>query len=300
MSIIAIDFETATSARDSACEIGFATIDGGRVSSSGSLLIKPPCWPNFEHYNVRLHGISPKKVASEPTFDQLWPHISDLIGNRTVVAHNASFDIGVLRDMLKAYNLPLPSNPYFCTYRLARKVWPELGKFGLKTMAQHLSLDFGRHHRAEDDSRGCAEVLLHAMEAIGTDDIPLLMKKMGLPLLTIPQFGHDLTVTGRREIPKGDPSRYRPGHVLFGKNIVFSGTLESMSRAQAWQRVADIGATIEERISPETNILVVGQIEIRHNETHTKSSKQRHAERLISKGTLIQIWTEHDFLANID
>lgn len=300
MSIVAIDFETATSDRNSACEIGLTLIDDGKITHSQGWLIRPPCWPRFDFFNTKIHGITSKMVANEPTFDDLWDEIKPYFRGRTVVAHNAAFDIGVLRDMLKAYRMEIPDNPYLCTYRLARKVWPDLGKYGLKTMIQHLSLGGGRHHRAAYDSHACAEVLLHAMIIRQVESVEELSKSTETSLRSILQYGHDTTTTAKREIPDGNPSLHVPGHAFFGKHMVFSGTLESMSRAQAWQRVADIGARITERIDNDTDILVLGQNDATGTAGGSMTGKHRHALRLIQKGQSIQLMPESEFLTKLD
>jgi len=296
MPILAIDFENATSARDSACEIGVTKIDNGVITASRSWLIRPPCWPKFEHYNVRLHGISAKLVANEPTFDEVWKEVQPWFAGRVIIAHNATFDIGVLREMLTVYNIPIPNNLYLCTYRLARKVWPDLGKFGLKTMIRHLNLDLGKQHRAEYDSKACAGVLMHAMSICNVDNVQDLALKTDTSLRTISQFGHDVPANRSREIPIGDPSYFLPDHVFFDKTIAFSGTLESMSRAQAWQQVANIGAIIVDKVDSRTDILIIGQHDGKKNGFDGYTGKHRHALRLIDKGIEIQLMSEAEFL----
>jgi DNA polymerase III subunit epsilon len=300
MSIIAIDFETATSDRDSACEIGMTLVDEGQITLSQSWLIQPPCWPRFDYFNTKIHGITSKMVAYEPTFDEVWTEIRPYFRNRIIVAHNAAFDIGVLRDMLKRYKMDIPDNPYLCTYRLARKVWPDLGKYGLKTMIQHLSLEGGRHHRAAYDSHACAEVLLHAMKLKNVPSVEELSRITDTTLRSVQQYGHDATTTAKREIPEGNASLHKPSHAFYGKNMVFSGTLESMSRAQAWQRVADIGAQITERLDEKTNILVLGQNDTSNNTNGNMTGKHKHALRLIQKGQQIHLMPESEFLGKLE
>lgn len=300
MSIVAIDFETATSDRDSACEIGLTLVDDGKITFSESWLICPPCYPRFDYFNTRIHGITSKMVAYSPTFDEIWSDIRPYFKDRTIVAHNAAFDIGVLRDMLKTYKIDIPDNPYLCTYRLARKVWPDLGKYGLKTMIQHLSLEGGRHHRAAYDSHACAEVLIHAMKLVHASSVEELSRTTDTSIRSVTQYGHDATTTTKREIPEGNPILYKPSHSFYGKNIVFSGTLESMSRAHAWQRVADIGARITERIDENTNILVLGQNDATGITKGGITSKHQHALRLIQKGQHIQLMPESEFLGTLE
>jgi DNA polymerase III subunit epsilon len=300
MSIVAIDFETATSARDSACEIGLSIIEDHKIIESRSWLIRPPCWPNFDPFNIKIHGISAKMVANEPTFDELWYDLEPWFKHRTIVAHNASFDIGVLRDMLKSYRMSIPDNPYLCTYRLARKVWPDLGKYGLKTMIHHLSLELGRHHRAEYDSIACAGVLLHAMEKTSTSTIEELARAVDSPLRTVQQYGHDVSANKSKDIPIGNPKLHQANHPFYRKGIVISGTLESMSRALAWQKLADLGAIVQEHVEKSTRILVMGQNDMRHKNSGKPTEKQLVAERMIRQGHPVEMISETEFLKRLE
>ncbi len=300
MSIVAIDFETATSARDSACEIGLSLIEDQKIIDSRSWLIRPPCWPKFDPFNIKIHGISAKMVAQEPTFQELWEQLEPWFKDRTIVAHNASFDIGVLRDMLKYYHIHIPDNPYLCTYRLARKVWPELGKYGLKTMIQHLSLDVGRHHRAEYDSIACAGVLLHAMNKTSTTSVEELAISVESPLRTIQQYGHDVSTNKSKDIPFGNPKLHEPLHPFYRKGIVISGTLESMSRALAWQKLADLGAIVQEHLEKNTRILVLGQNDMQPNQSGKLTAKELIAEKLIRQGQPLEMISEIEFLKRLE
>jgi DNA polymerase-3 subunit epsilon len=167
-------------------------------------------------------------------------------------------------------------------------------------MIQHLSLGGGRHHRAAYDSHACAEVLLHAMRIKNAASVEELSKTTDTSLRSILQYGHDATATSKREIPDGNPSLNIPSHAFYGKHMVFSGTLESMSRAQAWQRVADIGAMITERIDEDTDILVLGQNDATGNTNGSLTGKHRHALRLIQKGQPIQLMPESEFLQKLE
>ena len=62
---IAIDFETANAKRVSACSVGVAVIEDGRVVETFPSLIKPPPdYDTFAPLNVRIHGITSELVES--------------------------------------------------------------------------------------------------------------------------------------------------------------------------------------------------------------------------------------------
>lgn len=296
MRIVAIDFETASSSRDSACELGLTLVEQARIVHTQAWLIKPPCWPKFEYYNTLIHGITPQSVASAPRFYEVWEEVKDWFTDALIVAHNAEFDISVLREMLSYYQLPALANAYLCTYQLSRKVWPEAGKYGLKSMIRHLAIEAGKHHRAASDSRACAEILLHAMHKHGSYQVEQLAQVSNT---MVHQFNTKRSSPGaqhRKEIPVGDQTHFQRKHPFFGKNVVFTGTLDSMSRAQAWKRVADIGAHIHNRVDLDTAFVIAGYYEGKNGPTPPLTRKHIHALQLLKEGVPIKILSELEFI----
>ena len=155
IKFVAIDFETANARRNSACALGMVIYDNG-VTIRKSWLIKPEPL-DFHPFNIQIHGITPQMVRNAPTFDEMWREISDVFESSIVVAHNASFDMGVLRCSMDQYNLKYPSIDYLCTLKLARKALPELINHKLPTVAQHIGFRF-KHHDALEDPQATAEV----------------------------------------------------------------------------------------------------------------------------------------------
>jgi DNA polymerase III subunit epsilon len=168
MNFVAIDFETATAQRDSPCEIGLTFVDGGKVVETRSWLIKPKYYPHFDYFNVAVHGIQPRDVANEPEMPALWDEILPLINNQVLIAHNASFDMSVLRKTLETYRLPFPTLEYACSLVFSRNIWEGLPAYDLKSLCNRHGIRF-LHHRAASDSRACAELTLKAMELTGAN-----------------------------------------------------------------------------------------------------------------------------------
>ncbi len=69
-TILAIDFETANYERDSACAVGLALVQNGRIIKTDSFLIRPPnSWFVFTY----IHGLTWDDVCDSETYDELWP-----------------------------------------------------------------------------------------------------------------------------------------------------------------------------------------------------------------------------------
>jgi DNA polymerase-3 subunit epsilon len=170
MDLIALDFETATSSPDSPCELGIAVVRDGVVREVRNWLIKPPQWPYFSPYNVAVHGIRPEQVADAPRWREIWDEVVPFLDGSVVVAHNAAFDMTVLRSTLASQGLAHPSFRYFCSVSMARRVWPGHRSYGLRAMCDLHGIGLV-HHRAGNDAEATAELVLRAARSWPSIDV---------------------------------------------------------------------------------------------------------------------------------
>ena len=120
-TFVAIDFETATTRRDSACAVGLAAVYDGRIVVSRTYLIRPP---TAQFTFTDLHGLGWEDVRAAPTFGELWPALRAWIDDAAfVAAHNAPFDRSVLHACCARYRLRPPRARFTCTVQLARTQW---------------------------------------------------------------------------------------------------------------------------------------------------------------------------------
>lgn len=170
MDFLALDFETATPQPDSPCELGIAVVRGGVVREVRNWLIKPRYWPYFSPWNVAVHGIRPNDVADAPRWEHIWDEVAELLHGSTVVAHNASFDMSVLRSTLASHGLPYPTFQYFCSVTMAKRVWPGFPKNDLKSLCVRHGIPLV-HHRAGNDAEATAELVIRAAEQRQAQDV---------------------------------------------------------------------------------------------------------------------------------
>ena len=207
MTILAIDFETANERRDSACAVGLAWIEGDRIVRRASRLIRPPEL-RFAPGNIRVHGIVPADVRSEPDFPSVMAEFLPDLASGLILAHNAPFDMGVLRASLSAYGLPVPAFSYLCTLQIARQVFPDPAGCGLGKVAARLGIRF-EHHDAGEDAYACAEIELAAMRQTGAEGVAGLTRVLPLQVTTL--------------APGPDLPRYRqPGRDSVAGRALFS------------------------------------------------------------------------------
>lgn len=165
MDFCAIDFETATHEKNSACEMGICVVQDSKIVETKTWLIKPPSFPYFSRFNIAVHGITPEDVKDAPTFDEIWYEAEEMMYGSLMIAHNASFDAGVLRGCFAHYGMFTPKLNYLCSIQLAKKSWNYLPKYGLKHLADHHQINLN-HHRAGDDAEACAKIALLAFEKL--------------------------------------------------------------------------------------------------------------------------------------
>ena len=168
MNFVAIDFETANNARDSACSVGLVKVANGEIVATAMRLIRPPTRQFLFTY---IHGLAWKHVANEPLFGEVWPSLAPLLeGAEFIAAHNAAFDRSVLRACCADAAIDAVKASFVCTVKVARSVW-SLHPTTLADVCRHLRIPL-RHHDAESDARACASILLaahqhgHAYEAL--------------------------------------------------------------------------------------------------------------------------------------
>ena len=157
----AIDFETANHSSDSACAVGVAIVEHGRIVRRLHQRIRPP---SRQFTFTYIHGLSWNDVKDAPRFDAVWAGMArELEGVAFLAAHNAPFDRGVLGACCETYGLPSPPQPFVCTVRLARAQW-NIHPTRLPDVCRHLGIDL-RHHQADSDAEACARIVIAAQQA---------------------------------------------------------------------------------------------------------------------------------------
>ena len=294
---IAIDFETANSTRGSACAVGVVVVRDGAVVAEGASRIDPE--QSFDSYNIWIHGIDEDAVRGAPTFEAIWPELAALLDGRVVAAHNSSFDISVLRNSALNYGIAGGAAfDLFCTYRLATKVFPLLPSFSLGYLAPKLGIEF-IHHDAAEDARACAEVALIMCREKQAASLAELASEVG-------------SIPGRVEDDRYEPFHSErlwknlasregredadPNHPLFGKSICFTGTLASMRRQDAVEKVAEVGCDFLRDVSKKLDYLVIGDGDFVRFSQGWETTKLKRAMEPREQGASIEIIPERQFM----
>jgi DNA polymerase-3 subunit epsilon len=254
-----------------------------------------------------LHGITPKHVKESPELLEVWPVVRSFIGDYPLVAHSAAFDTGVIRDSIGLEHIESPIS-YFCTVVLARQLL-DLPSYRLPWVADSLGIEFKETHRSLADSMAVVQVVLALQKLTGATSLQSLAESVDVRPGVLSSTGWkgsghrasqagQLTEAQRAEILKSiSPAELYEDPDFVGREIVFTGTLSSMTRGEAQLRVMKAGGVPKAAVSKKTNLLVFGQQDanaLRPGSSH--SGKMQKSLELISSGASLEIIDEKTFL----
>ncbi|MFT8322656.1 MAG: exonuclease domain-containing protein [Bacillus sp. (in: firmicutes)] len=310
MDFIAIDFEIANENMDSACSIGLAYVENNEVVKEQYFLIKPPNL-KFDARFTAVHGIKQEDVIGKKNFEEVWEQIKEDFSSSLIVAHNAQFDMSVLYCSLKTYGIKAPNFEYVCSIPVSTRACrgEKVGQ-SLKERTARFGISIEDHHHAGADARACAELVIACVNAKNRKSLQTYCQTFST--IPIKQFA-DLkpqTTFGKKSKSIRKPTfnrvaiseiaattdSFNENHLLYGKNIVFTGDLLSMDRKEAMQKVVDIGGIMKSGVSSKTNYLVVGKQDPKLVGSTGISSKEKKAYELKQKGLDIEIVQEETFL----
>lgn len=180
INFTAIDFETANHSPASPCAVGLVKVRDGKIVDEWATTFLPPMGhQEFYSTNIAIHGIRPSDVADGPEWYEVLPMMLDFIGDDLLVAHNAPFDMGVLRAAAEVLDYPLPELFYTCTVQMSRKAFPGLDSHRLPSVAMRVGFEEFNHHDALDDSRACAHIVMYLARMQGTVDLAEVLNFTG-------------------------------------------------------------------------------------------------------------------------
>ena len=303
-SWVAIDFETANEHRGSPCAVGMVAVEHGQaVQTYTSYIQPPPPVSYFSPFCVSIHGITPDKVVGAPGWTEALEAIVRFADGRPLVAHNAAFDLGVIRDACNQVGLDWPELRYACTLVIARRTWPLLS-YSLPWVTEAVGFQLSGHHDAGADALAAAYVLGAAIRAHEAKDLPSLLTGLRISFGQVaPGTWHGCCFAGARRtlsaMPGANPDA-DPDGPFYGRSVCFTGTLLSMTREQAWGHVAEVGGRPVPGVTKSTDVLVIGTQDGRRLAPGaSRSNKQRKAEQLLAAGHEIEAISEADFLERL-
>ncbi len=156
--IVCFDIETTglDKRRDVITEIGAVILRNGQIAETFNTFANPG--RPLDREIVELTGITDDMLRGAPSQAEAIAAFLDFAGDRLLAAHNAEFDMGFIAEGCQRMGRPF-RNPSLDTLILAQNLLPDLGKYKLDIVANHLNLPAFNHHRASDDAGVVAYML---------------------------------------------------------------------------------------------------------------------------------------------
>ena len=137
-------------------EIGAVIMKNGEVLSRFQTFVNPN--KPIPREIVELTGITDRDVFDAPEEDEALKKFMKFAGERTLVAHNAEFDIGFMRAAARRSGIDFDPT-YIDTLALSQSLLPDLKRFKLDIVSSRLGLPDFNHHRADDDALTCGRIM---------------------------------------------------------------------------------------------------------------------------------------------
>ena len=155
---VAVDVETNGRGGETCemTEVGAVLVGGGELHERFESLVSvvTPLSGGIQ----RFTGISQAMVDAAPAPEAVLPRLAALLRGRVLVAHNAAFDVRVLRQAFERAQLRWPEPPVLCTVAMARRFAPLARQRSLGPLAGSLGIEPEGAHRALVDAETCGRV----------------------------------------------------------------------------------------------------------------------------------------------
>ena len=160
-----LDLETTgfSAVTERITEIGIMKVVDGEVVDKFSEFVNPE--KHIPEQVTQVTNITDEMVKDAPTIKEIFPKMLEFIKGSVLVAHNAGFDIGFLKQNAQRLGYEFDYT-YIDTLAMARALFPNFKKYKLGKIADNLGIKVEVAHRALDDVDTTVKVLKVMMEEI--------------------------------------------------------------------------------------------------------------------------------------
>lgn len=243
-SFVALDFETAKQARNTACAVGLVSVVEGVIVQKFYTLIQPP-GNEYDIHTVSVHGMNAEHTVNAPSFADIYPLLKVFINDNNVVCHNAPFDIGVLNSSMEYYGIDI--NDISFTVHDTMKLYSNRS---LDNCCHECGIEL-THHDPLSDAVACARIFLIHHNCTCKEINP------GKGDAKSTFYGHD-PISGN--LLKHEPENVanKQNH-FFNKKVVITGMYNKWpDRRDLAKIIKEMGADIDSGVTSKTQILIAG------------------------------------------
>lgn len=143
-------------------EVGMVRVENRKITEERNFLINPD--KEIPEFVQKLTGIKKSDVSHAPKIEEVIDEIREFIGDSILVAHNTSFDVPFINGVLKQLGRPTLDNKVICTNIMTKYMIPEIMSSNLNYMSSIFGISHSHAHRAVEDARATANLLLKYLE----------------------------------------------------------------------------------------------------------------------------------------
>ncbi len=197
--VVCFDIETTglKVRREAITEIGAVVLKNGEITERFQTFVNPN--RRLTPEIIGLTGITDAMLADAPQLKDALTAFLQFVNGRPLAAHNAEFDISFIREGCRKVGLEFDPT-YVDSLILAQNLLPELHKYKLDIVAEHLDLPAFNHHRASDDAAMVGYMLIPFFEK--------MRREMGIHRLQ--QINGEML----KLRPEGGKSNRHPKHII--------------------------------------------------------------------------------------
>ncbi|MCM3358779.1 ATP-dependent DNA helicase DinG [Psychrobacillus sp. MER TA 171] len=164
-----VDIETtghSSANGDRIIQLAIVFIENNKITGSFNTFVNPQ--KQIPLFIQDLTNIKEEDVKDAPRFEEIAPKVLEMLQDHIFVAHNTNFDLTFLQQELKRVGLPKLVCKSIDTVEFAKLMFPNIYSYKLQDIANELHIELESAHRADDDAKATAYLLLKCFDQLQT------------------------------------------------------------------------------------------------------------------------------------
>lgn len=302
-SFILFHAETVNEEQNAVCHLVLIPVIDGVQQSPQEYFFNPEA-----RFLMVMSGITEAQVKSFPAFSLQWPKVQEVLDKFEMKVCSADgYSARVLYNTLTRLGVPFSPIRYCNAKAICRRTLNEVS-YSLEYLSYKLYGDMIQPHGPLKIAERWCDLAIKGLDTVSENSFDVFFTRTKIQPGEIAQNGFTPSLLkkdySKRNLSKFDSSSVDvdadPENPFFCMNVVFTGKMETMKRDEARAAVIRIGGQTPERLTQETDYLVVGVQDLRVVGEKGLSSKMKAAAKYKEKGLPIEIIDEQDFIEMIN
>ncbi|QSX06550.1 PolC-type DNA polymerase III [Sedimentibacter sp. zth1] len=170
--LVVFDIETTgfNARKDHIIEIGAVRIKNRQIVDNFNTLISTNM--KLPDKIIELTSITDEMLVGQPTIEDALNSFKEFVGNDAIlVAHNANFDVKFIKEKFRSRFNEVYDMPVIDTLELSKALVKGIRNYKLNTLTKKFNIILENHHRAVDDAKATAFLLLELYKILEEKEI---------------------------------------------------------------------------------------------------------------------------------